>query len=73
MTLQLVQHKRTVDPAQRLVRCKFGDGRRNVRASIPLQRHGVNLPAHFQHVGMEPEHGRDLVQFRVGLDVIAEV
>ena len=59
----------SVCPFRRELHDRSGD----VHASGPLLGLGVNLPAEFEHVGMDAKLGRDLVQFLVGLQMIPKL
>ena len=67
-----MQGKGTVYPAVVPFRRKFDERCGNVHARPPLVFLGENLPADFEHVGMNTQPGPDQFQFLVRLKMITE-
>ena len=70
--LRLVKAEGPVDPAQRVVRRHLNQRRGNFEGGVPLLCLRANLPANFQDSRMRLVLGRDLAQFFLGLDRVAQ-
>jgi hypothetical protein len=70
--VQFMQGVRTVDPGLRQIRSQFYDSLGNLHALLPLFGFGINLPANFQNIWVSPVLRRDLLQFLVCFEVVAQ-
>jgi hypothetical protein len=61
-----------IDPAERGVWVRLNQGGGNVQRGLPFLGSRVDFPAHFQDIRVRPQIGRDVVQFGVCLNVVAQ-
>ncbi len=69
---QLVQRVRSIFPTRWVLGIVLDDGAGNVQSRFPFVRSGIDSPPQSQNVGVNPQRRRDIVQFFVCGDVVAQ-